>query len=134
MNLFVRKSVFDYAKTKTQISFVVTAKLISAFVFATRIVQYIYSLNTKFEASSPLLWLYSRACVGPGWKPQRPVFSQRGSYMSCVMRKSVFRISDQVLHFYFYFCTAQGTNHHGQVTSAKWLKSSYVQVKNIKLL
>ena len=29
---------FSYAKTKTQISFAVTAKLISAFVFATRIV------------------------------------------------------------------------------------------------
>ena len=31
---------FEYAKTKAQISFAVTAKLISAFVFATRIVQY----------------------------------------------------------------------------------------------
>ena len=30
---------FAYAKTKTQISFAVPAKLISAFVFATRIVQ-----------------------------------------------------------------------------------------------
>ena len=29
------KTVFAYAKTKTQISFAVTAKLISAFVFAT---------------------------------------------------------------------------------------------------
>ena len=34
----VRKPDFAYAKTKTQISFAVTAKLISAFVFATRIV------------------------------------------------------------------------------------------------
>ena len=42
-----------YAKTKTQISFAVTAKLISAFVFATRIVQslYMYLLNPKFQAS-----------------------------------------------------------------------------------
>ena len=31
---------FAYAKTKTQISFAVTAKLISAFVFASQIVQY----------------------------------------------------------------------------------------------
>ena len=31
-----------YAKTKTQISFAVTAKLISAFVFATWIVQYLF--------------------------------------------------------------------------------------------
>ena len=48
---------FAYAKTKTQISFAVTVKLISAFVFATRIVQSLYFLNTKFQASSHLLWL-----------------------------------------------------------------------------
>ena len=29
--------------------------------------------------SSHLLWLYSPVCVGPGRKPRRPVFSQRGS-------------------------------------------------------
>ena len=40
-----------YAKTKTQISFEVSAKLISAFVFATWIVQYLYFLNPKFQAS-----------------------------------------------------------------------------------
>ena len=38
----MRKPVFAYAKTKTQISFAVTAKLISAFVFATRIVQSLF--------------------------------------------------------------------------------------------
>ena len=37
----------------------VTAKLISAFVFATRIVQFLYFLNPKFPASSHLLCLYS---------------------------------------------------------------------------
>ena len=43
-----------YAKTKTQISFVVTAKLISSFVFDTRIhvVLSLYFLNPKFQASS----------------------------------------------------------------------------------
>ena len=55
-------------------------KLISAFVFATRIVQSLYFLNPIFRASSHLLWLYSLVCVGPGRKPQRPVFSERGSY------------------------------------------------------
>ena len=44
-----------YAKTKTQISSAVTAKLISAFVFATRIVHFLYFLNPKFQASSLLL-------------------------------------------------------------------------------
>ena len=76
------KTVFAYAKTKTQISFAVTAKLISAFVFATRIVQSLFFLNPKFQASSHLLWLYRQVCVGPGRKPQRPVFSQRGSYLT----------------------------------------------------
>ena len=60
--------------------FCITAKLISAFVFATRIVQSLYFLNPKFQASSHLLWLYSLVCIGPGRKPRRPVFSERGSY------------------------------------------------------
>ena len=55
--------IFAYAKTKTQISFAVTAKLISAFVFATWIVQSLYFLNPKFQVSSHLLWLYSPVCV-----------------------------------------------------------------------
>ena len=62
---------FAYAKTKTQISFTVTAKLISAFVFATRVVQSLYFLNPKFQASSHLLELYSLVCVEPGRKPER---------------------------------------------------------------
>ena len=57
----------------------VTAKLISAFVFAIRILQFLYYLNPKFQASTHLLWLYSPVCVRPGRKPRRPVFSQRGS-------------------------------------------------------
>ena len=43
----------------------VTAKLISAFVFATRIVQFLFFINPKFQASSHLLWLHSLVCVGP---------------------------------------------------------------------
>ena len=49
--------------------------------FATRIVQSLYFLNLKFQASSHLVWLYSLVCVGPGWKPRRLVFSQRSSYI-----------------------------------------------------
>ena len=67
----MRKPTFCiYAKTKTQISFTVTAKLISAFVFTTQIVQSLYFLNSKFQASSHLLRLYSPVCVGPGRKPE----------------------------------------------------------------
>ena len=71
MSLVMRKPVvFAYAKTKTQISFAVTAKLISAFVFATRIVQSLYFLNPKFQVSRHILWLHSPVCVGPGKKPE----------------------------------------------------------------
>ena len=45
---------FAYAKTKAQISFAITVKLISALVFATYLVQFLYFLNTKFQASSHL--------------------------------------------------------------------------------
>ena len=75
-----REKTTCICETKTQISFAVTAKLISAFVFAIRIVQFLFYLNLKFQASSYLLWLYSPVCVGPGRKPQRPVFSEQGSY------------------------------------------------------
>ena len=44
-------------------------KLISAFVFATLIVQFLYSLNLKFKAFSHLLCLHSLICVGPVRKP-----------------------------------------------------------------
>ena len=42
-------------KAKAQISCAVTAQLISAFVIATRIVQFLLFLNLKFQASSHLL-------------------------------------------------------------------------------
>ena len=72
---------FAYAKTKTQISFTGTAKLISTFVFATRLVHFLYYLNPKFEGSSHLLGLHSLVYVGPlSRKPRRPVYSQQGSY------------------------------------------------------
>ena len=100
---------FIYAKTRTQISFAVTVKLISAFVFATRIIQSLFFVNPKFIASSHLVWLYSPVYVRPGRKPRRPVFSQQGSYdreglaslcvlchMSHFARKPLFWVSNQV--------------------------------------
>ena len=51
MSRVMRKPNFAYAKTKTQISFAVTAKLISAFVFATYIDSTI-TLLSKSEISS----------------------------------------------------------------------------------
>ena len=93
----MRKPAFSYAKTKTQISFAVTAKLISAFVLATRIEQFLYFIYTKFQASSHLVLLYSLIYVGPGRKPRRPVFSQRGSY-TYILRLYMM-ILVPVLHF-----------------------------------
>ena len=77
-----------------------TAKLISAFVFATRIVQSLLYLNPKFQASSHLLLLYSLVWVRPGQKPRRPVFSERGSFKGsnqcCKGRQLCY------LHFHFF--------------------------------
>ena len=75
-----KTSFLAYAKTKAQISCAVTTKLISAFVFATQIVQYPFFLNPKVQASSNFLWLYSPVCVGPRRKPRRQVFARRGLF------------------------------------------------------
>ena len=55
--------------SRSQISFAVNAKLISAFVFATRIAHFLFILNPKVQASSLILCLYSLICVRPGRKP-----------------------------------------------------------------
>ena len=78
-----------YAKTKTQISFAVTAKLISAFVFATWIVHFLFFLNPKFQVSSHLLCLYSLVCVGPVRKP-RCWFSHKVAHICCDIGKCFF--------------------------------------------
>ena len=69
--------IFAYAKTKTQISFAVTLKLISVFVYATRIVQSLFFLNPKFQVPSHLQWLPSPVCVGPGRKPRTGFLTSR---------------------------------------------------------
>ena len=63
------KPTICIGENKGQISFAVTAKLISAFVFTTRIVQFLFYLKQKFQASSSLLCLYKWVCVGPVGKP-----------------------------------------------------------------
>ena len=76
-----KKRKTAYAKTKVQISCAIIAQLISAFVFATRIVQPLFFLNPKFQACSLILWLYRRVCVGPGWIHKLLVFSCKGSML-----------------------------------------------------
>ena len=46
-----------------------TAKLISAFVFAAQIVQFLFYLNPKFQASRSFLCLYRPVCIRPFQKP-----------------------------------------------------------------
>ena len=62
-----------------QISCAVTAQLISAFVFTTRIVQSLFYLYSILYAYSFLKLLYRRVSVGAGWKSRRPFFSHCGS-------------------------------------------------------
>ena len=89
MSLVMRKPenrIFAYAKTKTQISFAVTPKLISTFVFATWIVQFLYYLNPKFQASCLFCGCTARFVWDLVRNPEEPVFSQRGSYDDCMHR------------------------------------------------
>ena len=68
-------------KKKMQISFAETAKLISAFVFATRIVQFFFYLIPKFQASSSFLLLCRLVCVGPVRKPHCLFFHEMAHFM-----------------------------------------------------
>ena len=63
------KTRVAYAKTKAQISCVVTVQLISELVFPTQIKQSLFFLNPKFQASNHLLWLHGPVRVRPGQKP-----------------------------------------------------------------
>ena len=72
-----------------QISCAVTAQLISAFVFATRIVKFLFHLYQKFQASSFILGLYSLVCVRPVRKPKLLVFSHEGSTVNLTVYVSL---------------------------------------------
>ena len=89
LSRIMRKPTICICETETQISFAVTTKLISAFVFATRIVQYLYYLNPKFQASSHHQWLYSLVCVRPGQNPHC-WFSHVAAHFVSVQRSLLF--------------------------------------------
>ena len=80
----MRKPDFCICENKGADQLSVTAKLISAFVLATQIVQSLLYLNPKFQVSGYFLKLCSLVCVGPGRKPRRKVFSERGSFDSWI--------------------------------------------------
>ena len=81
LSLVVRKPAFCICENKDaeQLRGNREADQRLCFFFA-RIVQSLYFQNPKFQASNHLLYMYSQVCVGPGRKPRRPFFSQRGSF------------------------------------------------------
>ena len=79
MSLVVRKPDFCICENKDADQLRGNCEADHAFVFAIRMVQFLFYLNTKFQASSHLLSLCSLVCVGPGRKPRRLAFSERGS-------------------------------------------------------
>ena len=83
----MRKTDFCICENKDADQLKVTAKLISAFVFAKWIVQYLFYLNPKFQVSRDLLWLHSPVCFRPSRKPRRPVFSEQGSIAICIFQR-----------------------------------------------
>ena len=97
------------------------AKLIRAFVFATRIVQSLFYLNPKFQASSHLLWLHSLVCVGPGQKSGRLVFSQRGSYDRMFSICIVERYKDHQISYY----SREGANNMPKLTCISYFSLYY---------
>ena len=80
-------------------------------IFAIPIVQSLYYLHPKFQVSSDLLWLYRPVCVGPGRKPRRPVFSQRGSNCFISWKQDV-SLSLQEVRPIHRLCISDGMRNH----------------------
>ena len=57
------------------------------FVFATRIVQFLFYLNTKFQDSSSFLCLYRLVCIGPVRKPHCWFFHEVAQVKSKKLQK-----------------------------------------------
>ena len=110
------KPTICICETKTQISFAATAKLISAFVFATRIVQFLLYLTQKFKARSYFLCLYRPVCVGPVRKPHC-WFSREAAHMSPMLPEN----SENVVRFFFFFFSQA----HRLLTEAPYLLIDY---------
>ena len=68
------KKCFCIYENKGADQLTITAPLISALVFATQVVQSLYFLNQKCQASGHLLCLYSPVSIGPDRKPHKTGF------------------------------------------------------------
>ena len=77
----VRKPDFCICKNKDADQLRSNSEADQRLCFHSQIVQSLYFLNPKFQASMHFLGLHSPVCVGPGRKPRRPVFSEQGSFI-----------------------------------------------------
>ena len=84
---FIRKPSFCICKNKDadQLHSNCAADQRHCFHYIDKIVQSLYFLNPKFQASSHFLWLHSPVCVGPGNPEDR--FSRDAAKMSLNTRK-----------------------------------------------
>ena len=114
----------EYAEKKPQ--------AISAFVFATRIEQFLFYLYPNFQASSLTLWLYRLVCVRPGRK-LNSWFSHAMTQIENHWRKWIFP------SVYYIYCQQTITKHNmsiimqnrvslhirkqGRWSAARWLCS-----------
>ena len=80
LSLVIRKPAFCICKNKDADQLCGNRTADQRLCFRYTDSTFLYYLYPKFQVSSHLLLLYSPVCVGPGRKPRRPVFSQRGSF------------------------------------------------------
>ena len=99
----------------------VTAKLISAFVFASLIVQFLFYLNPKFQASSSFLCLYRSFCVGPVRKPHC-WFSHEAAHL-CFENRMLLSLCKIYIHVRKIFCQLNLCFNEDAILSA-YMKTS----------
>ena len=78
-NQYLQSTVFESKLCPRMRKPAVTTQLISAFVFATMKVLFLFYLYPKFQTSSFMLSMYNLVRVGPGRKPKLLVFSCTGT-------------------------------------------------------
>ena len=92
----MRKPAFCICENKGADQLLCNCEADHAFVFATRIVQFLYSLNLEFPASNYILCLYSLLCVGPVWKPH------------CLFSHDTDQMLREKIHLHIVTCSING--------------------------
>ena len=101
MSRIVRKPDFCLCENKGADQLRSNCEADHAFVFATRIVQSLFFLNPKFQASRSV-------CVRADRKPRRPVFSRRGSNLG--FKLVCLSTVRYVICYYYFYVTKITTN------------------------